>query len=499
MPKVCSVSCSAYLIVLFVAAALLASPVCAHDYYVSGYPEYLTEDSVLRWNTQICGENIVWVEKFGTGQAVCLYNLKDKKTNILSLSGYSDFIPAVSEDTVVWGERMNPDLPYQIVSYNISNGEYSYIDSYPANQGFADVSGDYVVWLDGRYYGFANIFLKDAKTNQVSLFRESKTGDKKSPRISGDNVYWVEKGVLYKKPVSGGEISVIAEGLSDGFSVSDNRAVWEKYDCGHYSVVLYCEDDGSTTVISGGDSDSRHPDISGDIVVYEDYTNKNPDISLYDLSTKVTSSVFSGKGNQISPKVSGDRIIWIEYGLGASKLVLFEIKSGVMPESDFSAGYSDIRDGLAPLTLHFSTSSLITPGRTNSFFWDFGDGDFSSEESPEHIYTEPGIYNVSLTVSNDFGECVVIKENYVKVGELPVVDFTSQGRGGIVPYTTRFYEISSGDVDERLWDFGDGTGSVIKNPYHIFTDAGTYNVTLTVTNRYGSVTAAKENMITVGL
>jgi len=47
-------------------------------------------------------------------------------------------------------------------------------------------------------------------------------------------------------------------------------------------------------------------------------------------------------------------------------------------------------------TVDFESTST---GATN-FMWDFGDGNFSMEENPAHTYTEDGIYDVVLTVSN---------------------------------------------------------------------------------------------------
>lgn len=51
-------------------------------------------------------------------------------------------------------------------------------------------------------------------------------------------------------------------------------------------------------------------------------------------------------------------------------------------------------DGDAPLTVRFTDRSL---GVVTSWTWDFGDGTSSSLRNPTHLYTEPGVYAVSLT------------------------------------------------------------------------------------------------------
>ncbi|MFA5414342.1 MAG: MEMAR_RS02690 family S-layer glycoprotein [Methanoregula sp.] len=68
--------------------------------------------------------------------------------------------------------------------------------------------------------------------------------------------------------------------------------------------------------------------------------------------------------------------------------------------------------GTAPITIAFFDTSSNCP---TSWFWDFGDGTFSTEQNPVHTYTSPGIYTVSLTVTNTFGEDSVTQSNFITV------------------------------------------------------------------------------------
>jgi PKD repeat protein len=46
--------------------------------------------------------------------------------------------------------------------------------------------------------------------------------------------------------------------------------------------------------------------------------------------------------------------------------------------------------------------------------WDFGDGNFSNQQSPDHLYTSNGYYDVSLTVENEYGcKDTISRTNYV--------------------------------------------------------------------------------------
>jgi PKD repeat protein len=70
---------------------------------------------------------------------------------------------------------------------------------------------------------------------------------------------------------------------------------------------------------------------------------------------------------------------------------------GVPPVALFS--YSP-PTGSSPWTVSFVDESMDNP---TSWLWDFGDGTISTDVSPTHGYSEPGTYNVSLTVTNAAG------------------------------------------------------------------------------------------------
>ncbi len=66
--------------------------------------------------------------------------------------------------------------------------------------------------------------------------------------------------------------------------------------------------------------------------------------------------------------------------------------------------------------------------------------------------------------------------------------------------TAAFNNTSSGTIDTYLWDFGDGTTSTEMNPTHLYSDTGTFIVTLTVTGPCGTdVSTGEFYSTTVGL
>ncbi len=60
--------------------------------------------------------------------------------------------------------------------------------------------------------------------------------------------------------------------------------------------------------------------------------------------------------------------------------------------------------GEASLQVNFTNTSQTGNGATISYYWDFGDGETSSEENPVHIYNQAGTYIVNLTTTSNWGE-----------------------------------------------------------------------------------------------
>lgn len=157
--------------------------------------------------------------------------------------------------------------------------------------------------------------------------------------------------------------------------------------------------------------------------------------------------------------------------------------------------------GCAPLLVSFDSNS--STGNPNSWLWDFGDGSSSSNlQFPQHNYSSPGQYSVTLTIGNGTTTNTIIKSNYITVEGSPVFDF-SQSDSGCVGATFNFLVLtSSPSIQSYIWDFGDGTGylvSTIPNTSHQFNTVGVFNVNLTLTTTTGCAsTVTKNNFILTG-
>jgi PKD repeat protein len=78
-----------------------------------------------------------------------------------------------------------------------------------------------------------------------------------------------------------------------------------------------------------------------------------------------------------------------------------------------------------------------------------------------------------------------------------VAAFSGSPTSGEAPLTVEFTDESSNNPTSWSWDFGDGGTSTAQNPSYVYNDVGTYTVTLTAANAYGSDDEIKTGYITV--
>ncbi len=81
------------------------------------------------------------------------------------------------------------------------------------------------------------------------------------------------------------------------------------------------------------------------------------------------------------------------------------------PVADFTA---DVVSGVAPFTTTFTN---LSRGIVSEWEWDFGDGITATVPVPQHLYTVPGTYTVTLTAVGD-----EVDDTMVKVGYITVID-----------------------------------------------------------------------------
>ncbi|MBI3500623.1 MAG: PKD domain-containing protein [Bacteroidetes bacterium] len=117
--------------------------------------------------------------------------------------------------------------------------------------------------------------------------------------------------------------------------------------------------------------------------------------------------------------------------------------------------------------------------------WNFGDGNFSTQQSPSHTYATYGTYTVTQIVTSS-GGCKDTLAQTITVYALPIVNFaTDTVCLGDTTLFTDLSSIPSGSITSWNWNFGDGNSSSLQNPVHAYSSSGTFNAALTVTSNNG--------------
>lgn len=160
------------------------------------------------------------------------------------------------------------------------------------------------------------------------------------------------------------------------------------------------------------------------------------------------------------------------------------------------------------------------PADCDVYTWDFGDGTTSNLKQPSKTYNSPGTYNVKLKVKGGLSEgnvqttitvgstqpqpsCPTMQANWnVYIGYTgaqsncnPNFGNCSAGENLNFQAAVNGYSFSCAP-HSFAWTFGDGTTSTSQNPTKSYAVAGTYNVSLIISNATQQVTLTQA--VTVG-
>ncbi|TNE53373.1 MAG: PKD domain-containing protein [Bacteroidetes bacterium] len=184
------------------------------------------------------------------------------------------------------------------------------------------------------------------------------------------------------------------------------------------------------------------------------------------------------------------------YGRGTWESDLYSLNSP--PVADFVGAPTSIFEGQS---VNFTN---ISTGNPTGYNWSFSGGTPSSSTAtnPSVTYNTAGVYPVSLTATNAFGSDTETKTSYITVTAIdPPVAAFSADKVSICPFASiNFTDESTGDNLTYSWSFPGGTPNTSSspNPTVSYPFAGTYTVTLVVSNGGGSSTETKTDYISVG-
>ena len=152
-------------------------------------------------------------------------------------------------------------------------------------------------------------------------------------------------------------------------------------------------------------------------------------------------------------------------------------------------------------TISFVGQASSFTGEQFAVSWNFGDGTGSDQAESVHTFTAEGSYTVTLTVTYAGGATTMSSTVINLVQGRPTARFTTSDVVSFVGLPFTFDATTSTDPENAIvsyaWSFGDGSpngaGQVLSK---VYTTAGTYTATLTVTDAEG-LTASVARLIEV--
>ncbi|MEO5890202.1 MAG: PKD domain-containing protein [Ferruginibacter sp.] len=234
------------------------------------------------------------------------------------------------------------------------------------------------------------------------------------------------------------------------------------------------------------------------LVAFQDISTGIPTNWQWDLGNGTTSVLQYPSVSYFNPGLYTVKLV-IKNSTGTDSIVKTQfINVSPKPTVQFTASTTV---GCYPLPVKFTDQSTTASDTLSTWQWDFGDGLSSNEPSPLHTYSTSGNYNVTLRVTNNKG-CMntLSKSEYIRIYPGATAGFSNNvPKTCSAPVTINFQNSSAGSALIYEWLFGDGTGSALQNPSHVYDIPGSYTVRLIVTNASGCKdTLTKANAFTVG-
>lgn len=229
-------------------------------------------------------------------------------------------------------------------------------------------------------------------------------------------------------------------------------------------------------------------------------TNNSPDVTItnWNFNDPSLSNAYTGP-------ITAPTFTYTEAGY----YIAYMYGTALSADSSMTCTVSDTTAVCIPLAADFdfiydcgeftftSISSWITGAAPNSYVWDFGDGNTGTGTPITHTYSNVNTttpYTVTLTISNP-DTCIAIKFKVINVNPPPIADIIVMPPDTCINKPFMFSNSNNTGIVGWNWEFGDMSSNGGENPKHSYTSAGTYMVTLTVTDENGCTNSDIESVV----
>jgi PKD repeat protein len=197
--------------------------------------------------------------------------------------------------------------------------------------------------------------------------------------------------------------------------------------------------------------------------------------------TKRRESAFTWKAPDTGVHFVG---LTVRDGLGLNNSITEESIT-VMINRPVEAVVDSLISSCTGQTVLFNSSQSYDPdGDAFRVSWDFGNGVTSEDANPTYVYETPGVYEAKLTLDDGFSGMPSVAKIPIIIEGSPVAKFNISETTVCVNSTINLDGSQSTDPSGSLpsfsWDLGDGNTATGSRYNHVFTEPGTYTITLTV-------------------
>ena len=150
------------------------------------------------------------------------------------------------------------------------------------------------------------------------------------------------------------------------------------------------------------------------------------------------------------------------------------------PKAAFSADITTISEGGE---VNFTDESINSP---DTWMWDFGDGNTSNIQNPNHVYNSAGVFSVTLVVTNNFGSDTITIKDYINVINVlePLLNVSADRLDFDTVSTEKFIDIKNIGAGNLIWSVSESIEWLTVNILSGTTTTETDQIIVTV-NRNG--------------